>query len=62
LLAFVLVQVVNMQSFGWSIQLEFPFLLMGGAMLITFLISLFAGYVPAKLASRLSVTGELQYE
>ena len=61
-LAFVLVRVVNVQSFGWSIQLGLPFLLIGGAMIVTFLVSIAAGYVPARLASRVSVARELQYE
>ena len=61
-LAFVLIRVVNMQSFGWSIQFGFPWVLIGGAMIITFVVSMAAGYVPARLASRVSVARELQYE
>ncbi len=61
-LAAVLTQVVNMQSFGWSIQLQFPPLFIGGAMILTCAVSLAAGYVPARVASRLPLTRELQYE
>jgi putative ABC transport system permease protein len=61
-LAFVLIRVVNMQSFGWSIQFGFPWVLIGGAMIVTFVVSMAAGYVPARIASRVSVARELQFE
>ena len=61
-LAFVLIRVVNMQSFGWSIQVGFPLLLISGAMIVTFVVSMAAGYLPARLMSNVSVARELQYE
>ena len=61
-LAFVLIRVVNMQSFGWSIQFGLPWVLIGGAMIVTFVVSMAAGYVPARVASRAAVARELQYE
>ena len=61
-LAFVLIRVVNMQSFGWSIQFGFPLVFVGGAMAIAFAASMATGYIPAHLASKVSVARALQYE
>lgn len=61
-LAFVLIRVVNMQSFGWSIQFELPWVLIGGAMIVTCVVSMAAGYVPARVAAKASVARELQFE
>ena len=61
-LAFVLIRVVNIQSFGWSIQFGFPLVIIGGAMIVAFAASMAAGYVPSRFASRGAVARALQYE
>jgi putative ABC transport system permease protein len=61
-LAFVLIRVVNMQSFGWSIHFGVPWVLVGSAMIVTCGVSIAAGYVPARVAARVSVARELQCE
>lgn len=62
LLSLILIYVVNVQSFGWTIQLHIPvvFLLqMSAAILIA---TGLAGLLPARMASRLSVAGEVGEE
>jgi putative ABC transport system permease protein len=52
-LSVVLIRVVNKQSFGWTIQFHPPFLLIGGAMSLVWLVTVIAGLYPARFAARL---------
>jgi putative ABC transport system permease protein len=52
-LSLVLIYVVNKQSFGWTIQFHPPALLLGGALLLVWAVTVLAGVYPARFASRL---------
>jgi putative ABC transport system permease protein len=52
-LSLVLIYVVNKQSFGWTIQFHPPILLLGGALLLVWVVTILAGVYPARFASRL---------
>ncbi len=51
-LAAVLIYVINVQSFGWTIQFQFPWMLLSGATLVTVLVAAVFGLYPARLAIR----------
>jgi putative ABC transport system permease protein len=52
-LSLVLIYVVNKQSFGWTIQFHPPVPLLGGALLLVWIVTILAGVYPARFASRL---------
>jgi putative ABC transport system permease protein len=52
-LSAVLIYVVNKQSFGWTIQFHPPVLLLVGALLLVWAVTVLAGVYPARFASRL---------
>ena len=52
-LSAVLIYVVNKQSFGWTIQFHPPVLLLAGALLLVWAVTVLAGVYPARFASRL---------
>ena len=52
-LSLVLIYVVNKQSFGWTIQFHPPVLLLSGALLLVWLVTILAGVYPARYAARL---------
>ena len=52
-LSAVLIYVVNKQSFGWTIQFHPPVLLLGGALLLVWAVTVLAGVYPARFAARL---------
>ncbi len=52
-LSLVLIYVVNKQSFGWTIQFHPPVLLLGGALLLVWAVTVLAGVYPARFAARL---------
>jgi putative ABC transport system permease protein len=45
--------VVNKQSFGWTIQFHPPVLLLAGALLLVWAVTVLAGVYPARFAARL---------
>ncbi|MEO8593005.1 MAG: ABC transporter permease [Candidatus Solibacter sp.] len=53
-LSLLLVFVVNKQSFGWTIQFHPPYALLGGALLLVWLVTVLAGVYPARVAARLN--------
>jgi putative ABC transport system permease protein len=57
LLSLVLIYVINVQSFGWTIQfhLPVPFLLQSSALIL--LAAALAGVYPARRAARMEVAG-----
>jgi putative ABC transport system permease protein len=61
-LSFILIYVINKQSFGWTIQFFFPALLVPKSLLIVLVTSILAGYFPAKQAIRSKIVEALQYE
>jgi putative ABC transport system permease protein len=52
-LSLVLIYVVNKQSFGWTIQFHPPVLLLGGALLLVWAVTVLAGVYPARFAAKL---------
>ena len=52
-LSLVLIYVVNKQSFGWTIQFHPPALLLAGALLLVWAVTVLAGVYPARFAARL---------
>jgi len=52
-LSLVLIRVVNKQSFGWTIQFHPPLLLIAGALLLVWIVTVVAGLYPARFAARL---------
>jgi putative ABC transport system permease protein len=52
-LSLILIYVINKQSFGWTIQFHPPALLLGGALLLVWAVTVLAGVYPARFAARL---------
>jgi putative ABC transport system permease protein len=52
-LSLVLIYVINVQSFGWSIQFHPPVFLLGAALMLVWCVTIVAGIYPALVASRL---------
>ena len=53
-LSLLLIYVMNKQSFGWTIQFHPPYLLLAGALLLIWVVTVLAGLYPARVASRLN--------
>jgi putative ABC transport system permease protein len=52
--SYILIFVINKQSFGWTIQVHFPYLYIFGMVLLFWGISLLSGLYPARLAANLN--------
>jgi putative ABC transport system permease protein len=61
-LSLLLIYVVNRQSFGWTIQFHPPGGLLGGAVLLVWLVTVLAGLYPARVASRMNPIEVIQEE
>jgi putative ABC transport system permease protein len=61
-LSIVLIYVINKQSFGWTIEFHTPAALIAASLGITFLASVVAGFVPARLANRIDVVTAIKSE
>ena len=61
-LSWILIYVINKQSFGWTIDFHAPLALILGSLAITFLSSALAGLAPARLARRINVASALKSE
>jgi putative ABC transport system permease protein len=61
-LSWILIYVINRQSFGWTIQFHTPAALIAASLAVTFAASVFAGIVPARLANRVAVSQALKSE
>ncbi len=53
-LSLLLIYVMNKQSFGWTIQFHPPYLLLAGALLLIWVVTVLAGLYPARVAGRLN--------
>jgi putative ABC transport system permease protein len=62
LLAVLLIEVINKQSFGWTVQLLISTRLLLEAAGLAVAVSLLAGYWPARWASRQTIADGLRYE
>jgi putative ABC transport system permease protein len=54
LLSLLLIRVINVQSFGWTIQFHWPVALLVSALTVLYLASVAAGVYPARIAARLN--------
>lgn len=54
ILAEILIHVVNVQAFGWTIRLAYPVRFLAGALATVWLATLAAGWMPARLAARIA--------
>ncbi|WP_447977609.1 FtsX-like permease family protein [Candidatus Nitrospira bockiana] len=61
-LAFLLITVINKQSFGWTIQFSMQFSILAQAVMLGLAAAIVAGYIPARWASRQSIAEGLRYE
>jgi putative ABC transport system permease protein len=61
-LSWILIYVINRQSFGWTIQFHTPAALIAASLAVTFAASVLAGIVPARLANRVAVSQALKSE
>jgi putative ABC transport system permease protein len=61
-LSWILINVVNKQSFGWTIEFHTPVALIAGSLAITLAASVLAGFVPARLDSRIDIASAIKSE
>ena len=61
-LSWILINVINKQSFGWTIEFHVPAALIASSLAVTFLSSMAAGLVPANLATRIHLASALKTE
>ena len=61
-LAWILIRVINRQSFGWTIQVSWPLGLMAEVAAMALVASLLAGFWPARWAARQPLVEGLRYE
>lgn len=62
LLSYILIFVINRQSFGWTIEFDAPALIVTGSVAITFAATVLAGLIPARLAAGFGLAEELKRE
>jgi putative ABC transport system permease protein len=61
-LSWILIYVINKQSFGWTIEFHTPAALIAASLAVTLLSSTLAGLVPARFARRLDIASALKGE
>jgi putative ABC transport system permease protein len=61
-LSWILINVVNKQSFGWTIEFHTPGKLIALSLIVTFVSSIVAGLVPARLARHINVITAMKAE
>lgn len=61
-LAWILIRVINRQSFGWTIQMSWPLGLMAEVAAMALIASLLAGFWPARWAAKQPLVEGLRYE
>ncbi|HSP33785.1 MAG TPA: FtsX-like permease family protein [Thermoanaerobaculia bacterium] len=61
-LSLILIYVINKQSFGWTIEFHTPAALIAASLGITFLATVVAGFVPARLANRIDLATAIKSE
>jgi putative ABC transport system permease protein len=59
-LSYILIFVVNKQSFGWTIEFDPPMLLVFTSLFLTFMATVVAGLIPSRLANRFAMSSELK--
>ena len=61
-LALILIYVINLQSFGWTIQVHLPIGAILSAVLLVVATALVSGWIPARYAMRLAVAEQVRFE
>jgi putative ABC transport system permease protein len=61
-LSWLLIYVINKQSFGWTIAFHTPVQLIAASLAITFAASVIAGLVPARVATRIDIARAIKSE
>jgi putative ABC transport system permease protein len=61
-LSWILIYVINKQSFGWTIAFHTPVRLIAASLAVTFVSSLVAGLVPSRLARRIDLASAMKAE
>jgi len=61
-LSWILIYVINKQSFGWTIAFHTPVRLIAASLSVTFAASLLAGFVPSRLARRIDLGSAMKAE
>jgi putative ABC transport system permease protein len=61
-LSWILIYVINKQSFGWTIDFHTPTALIVASLAITFLTATLAGLAPARLAQRIDLVSAIKSE
>ena len=61
-LSLILVRVINVQSFGWTIQFHPPYAFLAAAAALVWLATLLAGWLPAQAAQRQASASTLEAE
>ncbi len=61
-LSYILIYVINKQSFGWTIEFHSPVALLAGSLALTFVASVAAGIVPARLATNINLANAIKSE
>jgi putative ABC transport system permease protein len=59
-LSWILINVINKQSFGWTIEFHAPVRLIVTSLIVTLVSSALAGLVPARLANRISMVSSIK--
>lgn len=61
-LSWILINVINKQSFGWTIDFHTPVALIATSLAVTLLASALAGLAPARLANRIHIASAIKGE
>jgi len=61
-LSWILIYVINKQSFGWTINFHTPTALIAASLAVTLLASALAGLVPARMAQRIDIASAMKTE
>jgi putative ABC transport system permease protein len=61
-LSWILIYVINKQSFGWTISFHTPVALILASLAVTLLSSALAGLAPARLAQRIDIATAIKSE
>ena len=61
-LSLILIHVINKQSFGWTIQFQFSWLVLVKSSVLSVGAAMLAGYLPARRAARLEIPAVVAYE
>jgi putative ABC transport system permease protein len=62
LMSMILIRVVNKISFGWEIHFRIPLIILVTILIIVFLTTVFAGYLPSKVARKIDPRRFVSFE